>query len=247
MLVEDVDFTRAIPIEFVARKSLVANLSDLAAMGATPAYAVVALGAPPYLDIEGFMSAMAAAAAAYKIEIVGGDLSRAEKIIVSITAVGRAKHPLLRSGARPGDRIYVSRPLGASRAGLELLKRGWSLEPPPDLPYGQREFVAAVIRRHVDPEPEVALGIALLVYVVWSNWAPDSGQGLAHIWQKHIVEGEPIHAGYFVLAAAIGASAAVSLPASLAASLTRFCAAASGAPAGFSAAALASASANFLA
>ncbi|HMC64434.1 MAG TPA: lysylphosphatidylglycerol synthase transmembrane domain-containing protein, partial [Gemmataceae bacterium] len=50
---------------------------------------------------------------------------------------------------------------------------------------------------------KVALGIALLVYVVWSNWAPDSGQGLAHIWQKHIVEGEPIHAGYFVLAAAI--------------------------------------------
>ncbi|HYS55874.1 MAG TPA: thiamine-phosphate kinase [Thermoanaerobaculia bacterium] len=161
MLVEDVDFTRAIPIEFAARKSLAANLSDLAAMGATPAYAVVALGAPPYLDVEAFMSAMAAAARDHKIEIVGGDLSRAEKIIVSITAVGRAKRPLLRSGARAGDRIYVSRPLGAARAGLELLKRGWSLEPPPDLPYGQREFAAAVIRRHIDPEPEVALGIAL--------------------------------------------------------------------------------------
>jgi len=161
MLIEDVDFTRAIPIEFVARKSLVANLSDLAAMGATPAYAVVALGVPRYLDVEVFMSSMAAAAKDYKIEIVGGDLSRAEKIIVSITAVGRAKRPLLRSGARPGDRIYVSRPLGASRAGLELLQRGWSIDPPPDLPYGQREFAAAVIRRHIDPEPEVALGIAL--------------------------------------------------------------------------------------
>jgi len=161
MLIEDVDFTRAIPIEFVARKSLVANLSDLAAMGATPAYAVVALGVPRYLDVEVFMSSMAVAAKDYKIEIVGGDLSRAEKIIVSITAVGRAKRPLLRSGARPGDRIYVSRPLGASHAGLELLKRGWSIDPPPDLPYGQREFAAAVIRRHIDPEPEVALGIAL--------------------------------------------------------------------------------------
>src|SRR5207248_807363 len=52
MLVEDVDFTRAIPIELVARKSLAANLSDLAAMGARPAYAVVALGAPPWLDVE---------------------------------------------------------------------------------------------------------------------------------------------------------------------------------------------------
>jgi len=161
MLVEDVDFTRAIPMELVARKSLVANLSDLAAMGATPSYAVVALGAPPWLDIESFMAAMAAAANTYSIEIVGGDLSRAEKLVVSIAAVGRAKRPLLRSGAKAGDRLYVSRPLGASDAGLQLLQRGWSLEPPHDLPYLQREFASAVIRRHTDPEPEVSLGIAL--------------------------------------------------------------------------------------
>ena len=161
MLVEDVDFTRLIPIEFVARKSLAANLSDLAAMGARPAYAVVALGAPSWLDVPSFMQSMADAATQYSIEIVGGDLSRAEKMIVSITAIGRAERPLLRSGAKPGDRIYVSRPLGASAAGLALLKRGWSLDPPPDLPYAQREFAAAIVRRHIDPEPEVALGIAL--------------------------------------------------------------------------------------
>ncbi|HEY8133881.1 MAG TPA: thiamine-phosphate kinase [Thermoanaerobaculia bacterium] len=161
MLVEDVDFTRAIPMEFVARKSLAVNLSDLAAMGASPLYAVVALGAPKWLDIESFMTAMAVAATTWSIEIVGGDLSRAEKLVISIAAIGRAKRPLLRSGARAGDRLYVSRPLGASAAGLQLLQRGWSLEPPHDLPYLQREFAASAIRRHVDPEPELALGLTL--------------------------------------------------------------------------------------
>ncbi len=161
MLVEDVDFTRAIPIEFVARKSLAANLSDLAAMGATPLHAVVALGVPPWLDIEAFMTAMADAAKKYGIEIVGGDLSRAEKLIVSIAAVGRAKRPLLRSGAKKGDRLYASRPLGASETGLQLLQRGWFPDPPGDLPYAHREFASAVIHRHIDPEPEVALGIKL--------------------------------------------------------------------------------------
>jgi len=161
MLVEDVDFTRLIPMQFVARKSLAVNLSDLAAMGATPSFAVVALGAPAYLDIEAFMSAMAEAAAEYKIEIVGGDLSRSDKIVVSIAAVGRATRPLLRSGAKAGDRIYVSRPIGAADAGLQLLKRGWSTDPPRDLPYGQREFALSVIHRHVDPDPEVALGMIL--------------------------------------------------------------------------------------
>src|SRR5437870_12048312 len=87
MLVEDVDFTRAMPMDAVARKSLVANLSDLAAMGATPSYAVVALGAPKWLDIVSFMSAMAEAAKKYSIQIVGGELSRAEKLVVSIAAI----------------------------------------------------------------------------------------------------------------------------------------------------------------
>jgi thiamine-monophosphate kinase len=161
MLVEDVDFTRAIPIEFIARKSLAVNLSDLAAMGASPSFAVVALGAPPWLDIERFMEAIAAAAKQYEIEIVGGDLSRSDKLIVSIAAVGNVRRPLLRSGAKPGDRIYVSRPIGAADAGLQLLQRGWSIDPPKDLPFAQREFAASVIRRHIDPEPEVKLGVAL--------------------------------------------------------------------------------------
>jgi thiamine-monophosphate kinase len=157
MLIEDCDFTRAIPIRSIARKSLASNLSDLAAMGARPAYAVVALAVKNEEDIEPFMAAIAESAAEHKIEIVGGDLSGADKLIVSIAAVGRIEErALLRSGAKAGDRIYVSRPLGASAAGLNLLQR--SVE---GLSYSEREFAESAIRRHTDPEPEIDLGLSL--------------------------------------------------------------------------------------
>ncbi len=161
MLVEDVDFTRTIPIEFIARKSLAANLSDLAAMGARPTYAVVALAVTNANDIDPFMNALGDASKQYQIEIVGGDLSRADKMVVSIAAVGQAERPLLRSDVKDGDRVYVSRPLGGSAAGLTLLKRWRSVDPPADLPFAQRELAQSAIRRHIDPEPEVQLGMAL--------------------------------------------------------------------------------------
>jgi thiamine-monophosphate kinase len=128
-------------------------------MGAIPAYAVVALGIAPWLleSIDAFLKALADCARRYDIDLVGGDLSRAEKVVIAVTATGWvSKRPLLRSGAKPGDRIFVSRPLGASAAGLQLLQR-----PPTDVSYAVREFAESVIQRHLDPEPEVALGMAL--------------------------------------------------------------------------------------
>jgi len=159
MLVEDVDFRRSYPIESIARKSLVVNLSDLAAMGAIPAYGVVALAIAPWLleKIDEFLKALAGCARKYDIDLVGGDLSRAEKTVIAITTTGWIeKRPLLRSGAKPGDRIYVSRPIGASYAGLQMLQK-----PPANLSYAVREFVDSVISRHLDPEPESQLGTAL--------------------------------------------------------------------------------------
>lgn len=157
MLIEDVDFTRNIPLRFVARKSLAVNLSDLAAMGAVPSYALLALGLPSWAreNVEEMLTAYAEAAREWAIEIVGGDLSRAEKLTIAVTAIGRiVTRPLLRSGAKPGDRIFLSRPVGGSGAGLALIgKDGTS--------YAEREFIQSAIRRHVDPEPELALGVAL--------------------------------------------------------------------------------------
>lgn len=157
MLVEDVDFTRAIAPRFIARKALAVNLSDLAAMGAAPAYALVSLAMPPWaLEIaDELLVAFAEAAKQYSIEIVGGDLSRADKLTISVTAIGSVvTRPLLRSGAKRGDRIYLSRPIGGSAAGLHFLGREGE-------GYAEREFIESAIRRHIDPEPEVALGLAL--------------------------------------------------------------------------------------
>jgi len=160
MLVEDVDFTRAIPLRFIARKALAVNLSDLAAMGAAPSYALLSLALPPWaLDgAEELLTSFAEAAKQHAIEIIGGDFSRAEKLTIAVTAIGRVvTRPLLRSGAKRGDRIYLSRPIGGSGAGLALLggERGLGVG------YAEREFVESAIRRHVDPEPEVAVGLAL--------------------------------------------------------------------------------------
>lgn len=160
LLIEDIDFTRATPLRFIARKSLAVNLSDLAAMGAAPAYALLSLGLPPWAveNADEMLVAYAEASRQYGIEIVGGDFSRAEKLTISVTAIGRIlTRPLLRSGARAGDRVYISRPIGGAAAGLFLGSSGNSEE----LAYEHREFVESAIRRHVDPEPELALGMAL--------------------------------------------------------------------------------------
>ena len=157
MLVEDVDFTRATPLRFIARKALAVNLSDLAAMGAQPMYALLSLALPSWAveQADELLTSFAEAAKQHAIEIVGGDFSRAEKLTIAITAIGRVvTRPLLRSGAKTGDRVYVSRPIGGSAAGLALLGK--------ELPsYAEREFVESAIRRQLDPEPEVALGLAL--------------------------------------------------------------------------------------
>jgi thiamine-monophosphate kinase len=168
-LVEDVDFTRAVPLGFVAAKSLAVNLSDLASMGAVPDSFTASIAAPEwFIDrIDEFIHGLAAASVVARIELVGGDLSAASIAFVSITAIGRLEgRPLLRSGARPGDRIFLSRPIGGSTAGLRLLQRGWGIDPsgsvivpPGSRPgYEQRAFAEAAIRQHVDPGAECDLG-----------------------------------------------------------------------------------------
>jgi thiamine-monophosphate kinase len=157
VLFENVDFTRDTPLRLVARKSLTINLSDIGAMGGRPQYAIVAIGSPDEAVAATLIEELAVAAREQDVEIIGGDLSRAAEIFLSITMIGEAANPILRSGARRGDRIYLSRPIGGSAAGLTLLQRKTV-----STSYAEREFIESAIRRHLEPEAEVALGVKLV-------------------------------------------------------------------------------------
>ncbi len=126
VLVEGVHFTRELmSLEDAGFRAMAANASDLAAMGARPVLATVALGLPESLASAGVLElyrGLALAAEASGLSIAGGDLSRAPVVTVAIAAVGevRASDAKVRSGGRPGDAVAVTGPLGGARAGLRL-------------------------------------------------------------------------------------------------------------------------------
>jgi thiamine-monophosphate kinase len=116
-------FDEAMPPAAVGEKLLKRNLSDLAAMGAQPTVAVLALTLDPRVSrrwLEQFYRGLAAAARRWRVRIVGGDLTQAENFVGAyLTLLGRAAGPRIvtRTGARAGDAIYVTGELGGSRLG----------------------------------------------------------------------------------------------------------------------------------
>lgn len=125
-LVEGVHFRLdSMRFEDVGWRAMASNLSDLAAMGARPVLATVALGIPSGAAADSALAiyrGMLEIARDHDCAIAGGDITRTPGWFLSITAVGevRATHAKGRAGARPGDVIAVTGPLGASRAGLHL-------------------------------------------------------------------------------------------------------------------------------
>jgi thiamine-monophosphate kinase len=91
------------------------NLSDLAASGAEPEGLLVALGAPPETDVQGLLE-LYEGIAETNVAVLGGDTTRAERLLLSVTAIGRSSRVPGRAGARPGDHLVVTGPLGAAGA-----------------------------------------------------------------------------------------------------------------------------------
>jgi len=147
----------------VARRLLAVNLSDLAAMGATPAYAFLALAAPPGFDHRRFFTALLAACRRHDLTLAGGDLARhPERLTASLTLFGtklEGARWLHRSGARPGHALWLGGTIGESAAGRTLIERGQIergqlKEAFPSLQTAMRR----AIRRHLEPRPQLALG-----------------------------------------------------------------------------------------
>ncbi len=151
------------PPGVVARRTLAVNLSDLAACGAVPETALLALAAPRDYPHRRFLGAFVQACEQWGVALVGGDLSASDRLRATAVLVGRraaGSSWLRRSTARVGDRIWVGGTLGESAAGCRLLALGEALPRGSTLTGNRRLGAAAraAIRRHLQPVPQLALG-----------------------------------------------------------------------------------------
>ena len=126
-LVEGVHFDRTfMPMRALGNKAIAVNVSDLCAMNARPRWATIALGLPENVSAEhldAFYDGVAGACNRYGVTVIGGDTTAAERLTISITAIGEAHEGAVtyRRGARPEDLLCVTGPLGAAYAGLRVL------------------------------------------------------------------------------------------------------------------------------
>lgn len=161
------------PPDSVGYKALARATSDLAAMGAVPRLFLMTLAIPTDRTgqwLNGFLAGMSRASREFGMRLVGGDTTRGDAVYLTITVLGQVapSRVLTRSGARPGDLIYVSGKLGAARLGLDLVLSGNS----------QRRRHSKLVRPHLYPKIRIQLGSWLSQHSVASA-AIDISDGLS--------------------------------------------------------------------
>ena len=172
-MVEGVHFNRdTTPWTDLGWKSLASNISDIAAMGGLPMYALVTLGLPPETDIDHvkeLYTGMMQISNTYGVAIVGGDMVRSPVVFITVSLTGvHPGNPLLRSAARTGDEIGVTGYVGSSGAGLRLLLEN-TPAPSPAAQYLKES--------HRHPHPAVEQG--RLLSKIGVETAMDISDGLA--------------------------------------------------------------------
>lgn len=135
-------------------KLAVSNLSDISAMGGEPKWALLTLGSPKPIDssfIDPFMEGLINTLEKYSAHLTGGDTVKSPFFFFSLTLLGETERPLFRRGAKAGDYLFVSRPLGGSASFLRLIRKDTPLELIPE----------NLKKAHLQPEPEIELGLSL--------------------------------------------------------------------------------------
>lgn len=150
LLVEGTHFDRGFSsLADIGYKAIAVNCSDLAAMGACPVAALVSLGVREQDEGPAVYDGIAEAAARFGVDILGGDTVRAERLIISVAALGEAPGPIVgRAGARAGDVLVVTGSLGGAAAALAAFRAGVPID-------------EEGARRHRRPTARVEEGIAL--------------------------------------------------------------------------------------
>ncbi len=168
--------SKYMPPYYLGKKALKVNLSDISAMGGKPLYYLVSLGAPATTrlgTIHQIYRGMRAAARKHGIALIGGNVTVSPLLFLDITMIGivRRRHALFRSGAKSGDLIYVTGPLGVSAEGLLLLKNGFRLN-------RGNSRVRQAILKHFDP-PDLNQFARALARSELANCMIDLSDGLA--------------------------------------------------------------------
>jgi thiamine-monophosphate kinase len=168
LLVEDIDFRRTTtPPYLLGHKALAVSLSDVAAMGSRPLWSMISIGVPEDVwetdFVERLYDGVLDLANRYGVQLIGGDTSRTtESIVIDSIVSGEcaAGTSIMRTGAMPGDEIFVTGSLGGAAAGLRLIERGAHLAEQ-NLGDDDSQKLDHVLLRQLRPEPRVGWGIVL--------------------------------------------------------------------------------------